>query len=538
MKPKLRIYVEDLSGNQVVATETLNTLDCATNLSYSNASPKGHVEARFRLRRRDIYAGFDVVESYGVIVQDGLRVVWQGRIEGITPTTSGGDEFLDCRAVGPYVYLQERLIRKRWLDPDVLIHAAVPSARLNDLEQNEFGVEKRANEMIIRASIAADISRDSGEHYRQDYTMWANIDYVAFSYAGRCGENFGLRVYNSTGATSEINVQITNSAGQTGSTSATLTSTTDTIQIRGQINSTDVYDQNDWGKFYNFRALAKYHSSHSAYGSEAYTLSELVEDVLWLVDDIGTQISNDVDGIATIATTLNAFTVEEFTPAGVVIDRLASYSDSSNNTYLAYVWDREGTSDSLPKFELSAWDISDYEYIIDIDSPDVTAASNEKDGRQLYNWVAVQYVDEQGRKQERTPDDNANLRDSISIAREYQRMEVLKIGKATSTDADNIGERFIEWHKNRKWRGSITLSGDVLTKAGGRVPVEWMRAGERYYIPQFGETFFIRTCSINAETRTATITPDLPPDDTSVVIDKLRQQAIEASRRPVYSGAG
>ena len=537
-KPDLRIYIEDLNGTQINNVEAQAAVNYATNLSYSNAAPKGHVEARFRLRRDDIYKGFDIKESYGVVVQDGLRVVWQGRIEGINRVTSGGDEYLDCRAVGWYVILSERLIRKRWLDPDVLVHSRVPSARLNDYEQNEFGVEQRGNELIIRASVAADISKTAGEHYRQDYTMWANIDYIAFSYAGRCGEDFELNVYDSTGVTKEATVSITNSAGQTGSGSVSLSSTTDTIQIRGEIGTTDIYDQNDWGKYYDFSAKAKYHSSHSAFGSEAYTLTEMVEDVLWLVDDLGSQISGDIDDIAAISTALNAFTVEEFTPAAVVINRLADYSDSSNTTYFNYVWDREGTSDSLPKFELSAWDVSDYEYIIDIDDPAVESASNEKDGRQLYNWVSVQYVDNLGRKSERTPDDNANLKDQTSIDNEYQRMYVLKIGKATATDADNIGERFIEWHKTRKWRGSVTISGDVQTKAGGRVPVEWLRAGERYYIPQLGETFFIRTCSIDAEGRRATITPDLPPDNVEVVIDKLRLQAMEASRRPVYFGAG
>ena len=364
------------------------------------------------------------------------------------------------------------------------------------------------------------------------------IDDIAFSYAGRCGENFQLEVWNSNGTTKEKNVGFTTGLIVTGSTNGTLTSTTDTIQLRGSCFTTDTYDQNDWAKFIDFSAKAKYHSSHSAFGSEAYTLTEMVEDVLWLVDDLGSQISGDIDDIATISTVLNAFTVEEFTPAAVVINRLADYSDSNNTTYFNYVWDREGTSDSLPKFELSAWDVSDYEYIIDIDDPAVESASNEKDGRQLYNWVTVQYVDNLGRKSERTPDDNASLKDQASIDNEYQRMYVLKIGKATATDADNIGERFIEWHKTRKWRGSVTVSGDVQTKAGGRVPVEWLRAGERYYIPQLGETFFIRTCSIDAEGRRATITPDLPPDDVEVVIDKLRLQAMEASRRPVYFGAG
>ena len=110
--------------------------------------------------------------------------------------------------------------------------------------------------------------------------------------------------------------------------------------------------------------------------------------------------------------------------------------------------------------------------------------------------------------------------------------------KATVADANNIGEGFLTWHKTRKWRGSITVIGDVETKAGGRVPVEWLRAGQRYYVPQFNEVFFIRTCNINAETREATITPDLPPDDTSVIIDKLRTQANEAARLAKYNGAG
>lgn len=352
---------------------------------------------------------------------------------------------------------------------------------------------------------------------------------VRFNYRYRTGEGFRLHLYNVDSSTTEYNTSyFANDAGANSSLDWTFAGTTNTIYFRVEIRGVtdpDAYDENDYIQLTDAKVWARFHQSHTLYGSEVYTNGNILKDALLLVNDAGAQISTDFTDITDPGYTLSAFTAEVPKPAAQVIDELLSYGDTSYNTYGFAVWDETGTSDGLPRCEVRQYDTSDYEYIIDVNDPMLTGFQLEKDTSQIYNYVIVQYVNEQGLTKWRTPTDTAGLKDQTSIDTYYRREYVLKIGKATSNDADNLGQQFLTFHKNPKYTGSAQLRGTIQTKSGLRVSVSGVKAGERVYLADIATTIQIRQTQYDAETDTLTIYPNPPINRLDMQLATLRREA-------------
>jgi hypothetical protein len=521
---RVRVYIEDMDGAQINHVEAQAAVDYASGLVFTSMWPKGYATANFRLRRCDIFAGFEVRESYGVVIRDGVRIVWQGRLEGIKQVVSGGDEYLDCRAVGWYVVLQEHLIRKRWLDTAPFANSTWPSDYVRDDTQLEFVTQKRDNWLHVRAS-AQDLARTDGETYRELYEAYAEIDEVYYAYRGRTGESMSIDIYNVDQAAAENNkITVTSTpGGASGTKTVTLAQgATTSIYFMVIIEAADTYDQNDYMQITDAVVYANYDSAHSAYGSEAYTTGELIEDVLLLVDNATSVLSTDYSQLTDPGYAVDAFTIEKHSRAGDVIQRLIDYGDTSYNTYGLSVWDRTGASDALPRVEVKQFDTSDYDYIVDINDQQIATFQRERDGSQLYNYIIVEYIDDDGITRTRTPDDNANLKNTASIATDYRREKVLSIGKASTDDADNLGRQYLQYHAERRFVGSIALSGDVRTKSGLLVPACWVRAGDRLKIANLDTTILLRHVSYDAETGRLTVSPETPPNRVEMKIAALK----------------
>jgi hypothetical protein len=525
---RIRIYIEDTDGNLVNDIEAQAATEYATGLVITSMWPKGYATANFKLRRLDVLAGFAIRESYGVVVRDGVKIIWEGRLEGIKQVISGGDEYLDCRAVGWFVVLNEHYIRKRWKDIAPFSNTIWPGSRLLSDEQNTFTSTKRDSWLIVRGG-ANDVNRSRGEAYLEEYTPFAEVDRVTFDYRYRTGEGFQIHLYRVDDSTTEYNTsRLVNASGANGSIDRTFTGTTEKIYFQIEIDgitNPDVYDQNDYMQLTDCVVYARYDSNHSAYGSEAYTTGELVEDILRLVNNSTTVLSTDYGDLADPGYAVDAFTADTHNRASDLIQTLVNFGDASYNTYGLSVWDREGVSDSKPRVELKQFDVSDYEYIIDLNDEQLTSFTREQDGSQLYNYVIVEYIDADGLTCTRTPDDNANLKDDSSIAQDYRREVVLKIGKADTGDADNLGRQYLNYHKGRRFSGSISIVGDIRTKAGALVPAAWVRAGDRLRIANIDKTIWLRHVSYDAETGRLVVSPEVPPNRVEMKIAALKNEA-------------
>ena len=76
-----RLYVYDASGNLVNDPE--RSSEYASGLYWESDWPKGYGRAGFRVAM-DVAAHWAVKQAYELIVRDGQRIVYQGRLGDLT----------------------------------------------------------------------------------------------------------------------------------------------------------------------------------------------------------------------------------------------------------------------------------------------------------------------------------------------------------------------------------------------------------------------------------------------------------------------
>lgn len=497
-----RILIYDTSGACV--NDPDKSAQYATGLRWESMWPKGYGPLSFRVSR-DIVAQWAAKAAYGVKIFDGLRIVYQGRLNSLGKALQSGSEYVNVSAAGWYIRLVERKMRKRWVDNHALQYVEWP-AGVTQNDQELFQEEFNQEGLLVRM-VHKDATRDPTDIYYQNYvTPNGYIKRVTFDWATRTGEGINILIYNVDQAADEWD----NDPDQVnGSGSADHTFTqgdTTSFDIRIYPDATDTYDPNDYARVNDLWV----------YSETALTQSDIIEDVLAA---LGTDLSSDYDEIGSPGYTLNPFSTlnDDFETGDSIIQRVASYGDASLNTWGLSVWDSAGTSDDLPKAVFETRDVSDYEYQVSL--ADLQSFSDDETDDELYNWIPVKYTDEKDRIRYITPDDDSDLKDTDSISDYGQRdAPTIDVGVATSTLATNVGKRYLEYHKDPLHKTSMVIVGEIRTKEGIRMPANQVRAGQRVKLVDYGggTIYFLRHTSYDAESATLTMSPDLPPDDLAV----------------------
>lgn len=512
-----------MSGNRVFDPES--AIDRASDITYDDAWPKGYMHASFKVKRSDIFADWVIRESYGVIIWSDADIVWQGRIEAMPKTIQVADEFITVNCAGWYALLEERDLRKRWIDIKAISYLRWPDGLETSVDQTSWVTNNRDKIIQVFAG-TGDVTRQRTNVYRELYELPAgSVRRISFDYIIRSGEYFWLVVKNKDNpaaffmyhdGTPLLEVEwytISGPVVQTGAVAIDFQlGNTGAFELEWYIDNTDLYDQNDYGHVSNLRVESNYEAGHRT-ATPTYTQGQLVEDVILLVNQKGAQLSTDFSQLGDPGRILDPFVVEEPTYAGPVIEKIASYGDTLLRTWGLCVWDQTDTSDGKPRVVFEARDVSDYEYVIELSATEMASLNYEKISDNLFNSVTVQYIDERDATRYRTSADNAALKDQASIDAEYQRDFYLKIGEGDATTADFVGKRYIEYHKDRETRGTFSQKRFVTTKAGGKVPYNQVRSGQRFKLLNTGEILFIRSTNKNAENKTVQISPDLPVDN-------------------------
>jgi len=526
------ITIYDTSGNQVYDPE--GAIEYATGISWETYWPKGFGTASFRVRRMDVFAGWVVKNSYGVIIWDDGTIVYQGRIESMPITQAGADEYVNVQCVGWWALFEERDLRKRWIDIKGIDNLHWPQGLTTDITQTSFVNTKRDN--IIQILLGTrDIYRVRYETYRERYeTPTGTIRRVSFDWLIRSGENFFLELINGQNPPGVDHpptpgvewYQVSQSAPRSGINQIVTIAygATSFLEFRALIWNDDLYDNNDYAHISNLRVETNYEAGHRAIAAPTYTQGQLVEDVVLLVNQKGANISTDFTDLGDPGQVLDPYAVEEPTYAAKVIEAIAAYGDTALNTWGASVWDRTGTADGKPRFVFEAKSVSDWEYELNPGEYSLKGLTYEKTSDGLYNSVTVRYTDERGVLMYRTGTDNAALKDMASIDDEYQRDYYLKLDDAAVTVADYVGSRFIEYHKDRLTRATFQVVGEIRKKDGGMLPVSRVRAGQRVKFIKTGEIFFIHYTSYDAESRTINISPDMPVDNIQMYLAQLERK--------------
>lgn len=503
----LRIIATDLNGNPV--TDPERAFDYATAIQWETAWPKGFMTASFRVRRADIFADWVIKESYGVLIYDGATLVFDGRIESFQRTVAGVEEYITVLCVGWYAVLEERDIRKRWIDIKGVSFLEWGEGAEAEETQLTWVTNKQDNMLQVFAG-TGDVFRRTSDNYRVIYdTPSGYIRVVTFDWSGRCGEILRLQLRNGSFVL-ETEARASTGSFQRGTISRTLASGSTQIFFVWRVGRQDVYDQNDWLHLFNLRVETYYEDGHRT-STPTYTQGQIIEDVILLVNQKGAQLSTDFAQLGEPGFILDPFAVEEPTFAARVIEKIAGYGDASLNSWGLSVWGRDDTSDGKPRVVFEARDVSDHEYVVSLFQAELAGLSYERVSDGLHNAVTTQYVDEKDIARYRT------ATDATSIANEYQRDFYIRLGEGDESRADYINNRYLAYHKDRRTRGSFSIRGRVTLKGGGYLPASHVRAGQRIKLLNTDEIFFIRSTSYDAETQTVRISPDLPEDNLNIL---------------------
>jgi len=234
-----------------------------------------------------------------------------------------------------------------------------------------------------------------------------------------------------------------------------------------------------------------------------------------------TGINADESNIASNTLDLTPFLTEGWERASDIANRAASFGDSSANAWAvgfltseyAKTFDGKGVL-----FYEQQPVLTDYDYVIRLDEL-VTPVLLRRDSGNIWNWIVVGYTDALGRQQYLTPDDDASLTDATSVSTYGQRDYVLSYGQITSTEAADLGQRFLAQYKDPKYSFSAPLlvRGNIRAKAGNPVPACRIRAGKRIKIENYlrdlsgtGLTALISMTDYDADTQTCSITLGQP----------------------------
>lgn len=508
----LQIVIRDRSRNDVYDPEA--TTMYAGGIRFATNAPGGYADCSINLRRSDTFASWAIKDSYQVQIFNGLVQVYEGDIIDID-RKSDGSVTLNCS--GRQWVFGERELVKIWAD-DAAVSNMSSSLDNSDPPQEPFQVQ--TGDTYIRANFAGIDTRDSTD--AEDYQYTAEYDTrglgiirrIEGTLESRCGEGVQCQIYNVDQSSLEATISRTSATQGSTSMNTTLSGgATEAVKfILGPSNDNAEYTQDDWMNIQSLTILCHYHASHPNYSSPSYTSKQLLIDILYESGLAGDTISEDFDDISDPGLTIKPFGGRETKTVASLIDDVVAFGDSSDQTYIWYIWGSAGTSDDLPIMDVSARDVGSYEYIIDSRHENVVSMDITYSGRRLKNYYRVKYIGTDGRQYLRTPDDDSALKNQTSIDADFQRDRTIDVRKSTASLASQIGQTQLAKFSTRRLKGKIEVDWEIKRADGSVVPACWVRAGERVYLPELDETIFIGSTDYDADTGRLTITPDEPPD--------------------------
>jgi hypothetical protein len=257
-------------------------------------------------------------------------------------------------------------------------------------------------------------------------------------------------------------------------------------------------------------------------------LTEIAKDVRAHESDLSTSLGQ----IASNTYALVPFVSEDERLADCLM-RAAGYGDSAANAWAVSIVESALGTDGKPVLRVAQQPaLTAHDYALRLDEPNVQPGvvfrQNIADVR---NWIAVKYRSADGRTVYLTPDDDAALSDSASVADYGERQEWLDVPTTSATTAKAFGVRYLAQYRDPRWQasGGITVKGYIRTAAGGLLPACRIRAGMRVKVENFlsdlsgsGLTLLISGTRYTAARETCTISVGVP-DFLAVQMAQMRR---------------
>lgn len=525
---RVSLTVYALNSTTVVNDSGLE-LPRAQSLSFSTIFPGGLYGSCSFAIPRDVTRSWSFAVGQRVVARNGMTVVYEGTISNIGYEV-GADAWqartIECAGAWGWT-LAAQGWRKPWAD-----------ARLTDrVWVYQTGTTGAGDQSCT-------LDRLNRLRFTPKGVAWANGDYAAVRYTAPTGETvkritysydfaegaqaWEIVVYNVTAAADIAATSIV--ATGTGSIDNTLATPSQSIELRFYSRAAQTPTED--GAYYGqFSSVVVYTETGSINGYE------IAKDIRARATDLNSDETN-------LSSSLSYSLIPFITESGLawetyadVLQRAVSFGDASFNSWYARLLesDRAASPNGEPVLELAQYPaLTDYDYGVRINEPNVGPFTVVQDGSGVRNYIILRYTDADGNEQWVTPDDDANLKDTTSIAAYGQRESVINCGSVTSSIATNWGRRYLAQTKDPKFyvSGPITVTGYIRAKDGTRVPAANIQAGKRLKVENFlsdevsvtgaGLTFYITQTHYTDKAQTCAMSVGVP-DNLAVFLAKLAE---------------
>lgn len=522
MEKHITLLVKNTSGNPVNDPLFLKM----SAFRKSSVYPAGvFAEASFILPRSILSRPTLLDAGFEVTVVNGGMVVYHGWVDGLEDIAGESGEGTLVTCIGDWAkYMERRGLERRWVDADI-------TDRWWRADETSTGYEignvQRHNVIRITPQNEQWVS---GDEYGLDYQTptGETIKRITCDYdmVEEAGQDWVLGIYNgvsdlfaiTTSSTGSQNVAVATSAAQ--------------IFFRSSGNNTPTKSGDDYGELSNILVYAGRNHASANTGA-VFNVYEMGLDIVDLLGVDETSISADITDLdSSLTLSLVPFVSNGYEAFGSQLARAAGYGDSSQNAIGFGLRPPNYAGDNLPRLFLETYpDLTDYDYETSSDESALSVRMNLDD---VWNWIVVEYSDDENEPQRVTPDDDANLKDTTSIADYGQREVVLRIGQSDAGTATAFGQRFLERHKKPTYAVTRPLRVSRLRAKGGAwVPAMYIHAGKRVRINDLpnriaqasptGTTFLITKADYEHETGIATLSIGGVPDDLAILLAQMQE---------------
>lgn len=471
------------------------------DLTYSSIYPGGFEQASFFVPHKVATEPLSLKANQRVKIYYGLRVGWEGLVTNLIYDTAKGGTDVQC--TGHFgAILNTRKLRKPWAETRTDDNTAVWQT-----SGTWAGAEK------------CTVDRQNRIRFTPKAVPWLNTQFAGVAITAPTGETWKRITYNYTLAEgaqqwtlqSSVPGTTVHSVASSGSGSAdvALGANANQIVYLAIVSNANQTPASDGTIYAEWTDLVLYTETG------AINLTEVAKDIRGYISELSAY-----EGlIGSCTTSLVPFLADPL-PYASILSQAASYGDTSFNPWAYGVLGSDLGSDDKPVLFVEQIPLlTDYDYIVRLDSRQMANTTFEKNIDAVRNWIAVQYKSVDGRETWITPDDDATLKDTASIALYGQREDWITIDTTSSTAATTYGKLLLARRKDAQWLApsGIAIAGHVYTKAGAVMPAAMIQAGKRLKIANFlndlsgtGLTWLITRAEYEHATRTTTVEVGIP----------------------------
>lgn len=213
---------------------------------------------------------------------------------------------------------------------------------------------------------------------------------------------------------------------------------------------------------------------------------EVANDIRGALSNLSTN-TTWLDSSAATFDLRSQFITADYERFASILARAGAFGDKDGGVLSFGLKPSQMASDALPALFLETWPstsgVDNYDYQVTTKTAQVPTI--RRDYSSIENWIVIKYTDNQGNTIIVTPDDEATLKDTDSIARYGQReSEILDVGQSSATAALAYGVRYLSVRKAPviSATGPIVVRDYLLHRVGFAVPACEIQAGKRLRI--------------------------------------------------------